>query len=414
MAAEDMRNTVMICTGHGRSHLYHAARAAQRVGYLHSMITSIYIKKQWLPFAERLARIGGNRFRRLLLNRHPEIDEDRVTVLIGSELFGRLYLLLTAKGSPEWFQHFLDRMNSEIFGRLAAPYIRPPVKVIHSRSAFSRQIIPKAHEIGAKVLIEQSAAHPDFTRGILEEEYEKWGVPKRRRTYVRPAEEMKHDIQHADFVLTNSEFCASTIRPYLDNPDKLKIVYTGVDVTRFTPREECTDSTFRVLFVGSLSTFKGVIYLIKAFKQLRLRNAELILVGNYHIDCPAIVHELRDSYQHVPHVPHQDIPLYYARASVFVFPSLVEGTSMVVGEAMASGIPCIVTGNSVVRDGIEGFVVPPRDEDAIADRILRLYEDPDLRREMGRAARQRALETLTWEHYGANLLKVYEEVAQTC
>lgn len=414
MTAVDMANKVLISTGFGRLHLYHAARAAQRAGYLHSMVTTFYLWEKWLPLAERLAQVGGNRSRRMLLHRDPDLDEHRVVSLIAPEIFCRLSSLLTTKGRSESFQHFLDRTASQIYGRLASRHIRPPVKVVHSRSGFSRYIIANAHAIGAKVLLEQSAAHPDFTRCILEEEYEKWGVPQVRHTYVRPVEEMRRDIRESDFILTNSEFTASTVRPYVDNPEKVKIVYTGVDLDRFSPQEGCTDSTFRILFVGSLSTFKGVIYLVKAFKQLGLRDAQLILVGNHHVDCPKIVRELRDLYEHVPQVPHQDMPFHYARASVFVFPSLAEGSARVVGEAMASGLPCIVTGNHIIRDGIEGLIVPARDEDALADRILRLYENPDLRHAMGQAARQRVLETLTWEHYGQNLLKVYEEVAETC
>lgn len=416
MTAVGMENKVMISTGFGRLHLYHAARAAQHAGYLHSMVTTFYLREKWLPFAERIAQVGGNRFRRLLLHRDPDIDEHHVVSLIAPEILCRFSSLLTTKARSESLQHFLDCTASQFYGRLASQYIRPPVKVVHSRSGFSRYIIPKAHAIGAKVILEQSAAHPDFVRSILEEEYEQWEVPQVRRTYVRPVEEMRRDIRNSDFILTNSEFCASTVRPHVDNPDNVKVVYTGVDTDRFSRQEGCSDSTFRILFVGSLSTFKGVVYLVNAFKRLGLHNTKLILVGNYHIDCPKIVYQLRDFYEHVPHVPHQDMPVYYARASVFVFPSLAEGSAKVVGEAMASGLPCIVTPNSgsVIRDGIDGFVVPTRDEDALADRILRLYEDPDLRHGMGRAARQRVLETLTWEHFGQNLLKVYEEIAPTC
>ncbi len=75
-------------------------------------------------------------------------------------------------------------------------------------------------------------------------------------------------------------------------------------------------------------------------------------------------------------------------------------------EAMACGLPVLVTpaaAGDVVRDGIEGYVVPPRDPRAIADRLVTLSTDPDLRMRMGLAARRRALE-YTWDAYGERVL----------
>src|SRR5262249_27834906 len=85
-------------------------------------------------------------------------------------------------------------------------------------------------------------------------------------------------------------------------------------------------------------------------------------------------------------------------------PSLHEGSALVTYEALASGLPVITTENagSVVRDGVDGFVVPIRDVTALQEKILMLYQNRELRREMGARARERA-EQFTWAAHRARL-----------
>jgi glycosyltransferase involved in cell wall biosynthesis len=101
----------------------------------------------------------------------------------------------------------------------------------------------------------------------------------------------------------------------------------------------------------------------------------------------------------------------FESADAFVFPSLHEGSALATYEALASGLPVITTENagSVVRDGVEGFVVPIRDVAALKEKILTLYQDAELRREMGVRARERA-EQFTWEEYRARLGELLGQV----
>ena len=101
----------------------------------------------------------------------------------------------------------------------------------------------------------------------------------------------------------------------------------------------------------------------------------------------------------------------YQQADIFVFPSIEEGSALVTYEAMACGLPVVTTPNagSLVRDGVEGFIVPIRDPDALAERVERLRADARLRQEMGRAARMRA-EEFTWEQHGQALIQYYKSI----
>ena len=97
--------------------------------------------------------------------------------------------------------------------------------------------------------------------------------------------------------------------------------------------------------------------LLEAVKPLKELKLELLLVGSVHPDFQAFMNEYWGCYRHVPGVPHNELYEYYSNSSVFVFPSLIEGMARVSTEAMACGLPSIVTPNvgSIVRDGKEGL-----------------------------------------------------------
>jgi len=135
------------------------------------------------------------------------------------------------------------------------------------------------------------------------------------------------------------------------------------------------------------------------------------MVGNF-VGNPSMFNEFRHLFVHIPHSPQRKLPQFYGDADVFVFPTLLEGLGLVVLEAMASGLPVITTArgpDEVVRDGIDGFVVPIRDADAIAERLRILQCNPDLRAEMGRRARERAME-FSWDAYTDRVLTAMREV----
>lgn len=225
------------------------------------------------------------------------------------------------------------------------------------------------------------------------------------------------DMAHSDYLLTNSEFAAETMIQYGIAPEKIRIVHMGVDTELFQPpstKNGRDRQRFRVLYVGGLSLAKGVQYLLEAYRRLGLgsKRAELVLVGRVHPNFQQVMEQYAGLYTHLGHVPQYTLPPIYGSASVFVMPSLQEGFAKVVYEAMACGTLVVATDNtgSAVRDGVDGYVVPARDVEALADRLLLLYRNPDLRAEMGLSARERIEEGFTWGHYGRRLLKVYEEI----
>jgi glycosyltransferase involved in cell wall biosynthesis len=119
-------------------------------------------------------------------------------------------------------------------------------------------------------------------------------------------------------------------------------------------------------------------------------------------------------YRHVPYVPLFELHQLFQSSDLFVFPSLAEGSALVTYMALAAGLPIVTTINSgsVLRDGVEGFLVPARDAQALGDRIRQLFDRPDLRQRMGAIGRETVIGNYTWRHYRLRIASAYRGMLQ--
>jgi starch synthase len=214
----------------------------------------------------------------------------------------------------------------------------------------------------------------------------------------------EQEIQLADRIFVASSVTQNSLLDAGIKPEKISVIPYGAPIDYFHPKPK-TDNIFRALFVGRVGAHKGVHYLLQAWQELRLPNAELMLVGVN--DFPeGWLKQYTNAVRYVPSVPHASLNEYYSAANVLVFPSLLEGFGMVLLEAMACGTPVITTSNvgakDAIAEGVEGFLVPIRDTEVLKEKLEWCYRHPQELIEMGRAARQKA-EQFTWERYRQKL-----------
>jgi Glycosyl transferases group 1 len=168
----------------------------------------------------------------------------------------------------------------------------------------------------------------------------------------------------------------------------------------------------RVLFAGTANLGKGIHYLAMAAAHLRKtgHSCEFRVAGS--VTRAVSEQPLCRGLDFLGRVPRDRIHEEFAAADVFVLPSLAEGSAGVTYEALAVGVPVVTTpaAGSVVRDGIEGRIVPERDPAALAEAIAEIVEDRDRRARMSLAARERARD-YTWERYGERLVGALRKVA---
>ncbi|RMG93271.1 MAG: glycosyltransferase family 1 protein [Chloroflexi bacterium] len=268
-------------------------------------------------------------------------------------------------------------------------------------NGFCLHSLQQAKRLGSVTVVERASTHNLYQQAVLAEEYGRFGLPFPNSPNLERA---LKEYEFADFVLVPSQFAYESFIQQGFPPEKVQLVPFGVDTKRFFPAKEQEKRPFRVLFVGQIGLRKGVVYLLQAWQKLGWRDAELYLVGRVETGNGRVF----QPYHNLPglhwtnHIPNP-VSLYQ-QADVFVFPSLEEGSALVTYEAMACGLPVITTPNagSVVRHNQEGFIVPIRDPDTLANCLETLRSDQHLRHQMSQAARNRA-QQFTWETYQENL-----------
>jgi glycosyltransferase involved in cell wall biosynthesis len=210
-------------------------------------------------------------------------------------------------------------------------------------------------------------------------------------------------FRSADLILAPSPFARDSVLRMGVDPRKVALIPYGVSDRWSAVRGKTVPG--RVLFVGSVCLRKGNHYLAAAARILKKRGvpAEVRVVG--YAPERLRTSDLFAGPVYAGQVPHSDVESEYACADVFAFPTLSDSFGLVQLEAMACGVPVISTPNcgAVVRDGIDGFVTPVRDAEALADRIETVVTNRELRAELSANARARAQE-FAWNVYKQNLL----------
>lgn len=301
-------------------------------------------------------------------------------------------------------------VNDNLLDMLATRYIED-CNVFHFVNSVGLRCARKAKGQGATVVCDVRQEHPAFQKKLLSEEALRLGL---RATYRESANEFRmiEEYEIADLMLVPSQHAKRTFVSEGISEDKIRVVPYGVDLNHFRPGPN-RSSLFRVLFVGQVTARKGIQYLLQAFSRLRIPNSELLLVGPIDPAFRTVLDRYAGVFRHVPPVPKVVLKEYYQSSSVFALPSLADAYPLVVLEAMACGLPVIITSNTgsaeAITDGKEGFVLPIRDSAAIAEKIQLLYENNTLRGLMSIAA-EKVARKCNWEAYRTSIISLYKRL----
>jgi alpha-maltose-1-phosphate synthase len=399
------RRVVVTCPG-GERHLRDVASAFAEAGDLHSYISTAGMgATQISQLRRRLPRRLGDKLVIELKRREvtPEVAERAVLVGTAGEAAN---VILTRLGLPTPARLALYRPVRESFDRAAARRLTSDVDAVIGSQGTTTSIFRRAGELGIGKVLDYPIAHYAFTERTLQEEARL--VPEYADTMLvtgypdwvrrRYAEE----IAAADRIIMVSEAHQRNFAEAGVDPERTFIVHWYVNTELFTPPVDEETDVFRVAFMGELSQRKGLSYLIDGFARAGLDDAELVLIGGARGSRPWAG---RPGVRHVPPMANFLLPDVLRTCHAIALPSLVEGFPVSVLEAMACGLPAIISeniGDDIVEEGVDGFVVPIRDPDAIAERLRRLHADTTLRRSMARAARAKA-ETFTRERNHAEM-----------
>jgi glycosyltransferase involved in cell wall biosynthesis len=423
MTRQRSRGAVLVACPDARLPAYQAAVGLHRAAKLQRFITACYYDP-----ASRIAsvsrRLVPNQFSRLehvLLRRYdPEIPPALVQPVPSFDLLLQLEARLGHR-HPDLGRALAQHRIRQFDTRLARAITRNrPELLLTFSDVGSLAALPLCRRLGIKTIV--SMVHGDVREEQQVLEREAALSPEFMPIYLGSSEldrvflawlhdRRLRDLAEADRVLVPSKHIAETLVHYGTSAAKLQVIPYAANCRRFRPsisKQHGPDCTF--LFAGGISHRKGIKYLLEAWRRIRRPGWRLQLLG----PLPANLNPLKpylDLVEALGRVSQSEMPARMASADVFVFPSLFEGSAVVTYEALAAGLPSIVTpsAGSVVRDGVDGFIVPSSQVDSLAYRMEQLGTDPDLRASMARAARARAL-SFDWPRYHESLITAVNDL----
>jgi glycosyltransferase involved in cell wall biosynthesis len=338
------------------------------------------------------------------------VEPRHVRSILSHELVSRGYRMLA--GRFGWRRDPQFTFNNR-YDRIAARYLPEGADIVVAWSGMALHTLRRAKQLGAATVLERNSTHIQFQSDILAEEYGRFGL-KPQLPDPRTVDRELEEYEFADHVCLPSSFAMRTFIKQGVPRDKLFVVPFGVAPDQFAPAPK-SDSVFRIIHCGSLTIRKGVHYLLQAFHELDLPNSELWLIGSSSAEIRPFLAKYASTKVSVRGVfPQAELHRQYTCGSVFCMASIEEGFGLVISQAMACGLPVICTdhtaGHDLVREGMDGYVVPIRDVDALKARIVELHRDSEHAREMGWNARQRIESAGTWNHYGERLVTEYQRI----
>ena len=292
--------------------------------------------------------------------------------------------------------------------------LRPDV--VYAYEGGARETFREARQLGIKTIYELPSSHWYWEHRLLSEEAERnpafAGLLPKLQDSPSHMQWKDEELRLADFVFVASRHVRHTLSGVVPD-EKIRMVSYGappIRPRRPMPRE--ANRSLKVLFVGALIQRKGISYLLDAVDRLGAE-VELTIVGRRFQPNQKVDEALSRArwFETMPHCQVLDLMM---ESDVLVLPSLCEAFGLVVTEAMACGLPVIVTPNvgaaDLVGDGREGFVVPICSSEAIADRLHALCRDHELLAAMSHNAQATAAEA-SWESYRSNFRETVEAIA---
>lgn len=280
--------------------------------------------------------------------------------------------------------------------------------VFNGWASASLHSLRAAHRRGLPAVLQTGSAHIVTQTALLEDESRRLGLDS-VVTHPAVVRRTLAEYDEADLIVTPSRFVRRTFIEQGVPESKLAVVGETATPRVEPPGERPSPRTPRVLFVGRIEARKGIPYLVEAARRLEGR-VTVRLVGRADGALVRVLSPLPGNVELAGHRSGAALADEFRQADLFVFPSVEDGFGLAAVEAMAAGLPVVVSDHAgcadLVEEGVSGFVVPARDAAALTERLEALAGDPSLRWRMGRAGAAIAA-ARTWETYGREMEQAY-------
>ena len=389
-----------------KQHSYRMATAIDKMGFLAKYITTTYYKRG--NFTYLVDKITKGKFSLKTVRKNENLQDSKIKQYC--ELRG-IFLLMLRRLTHGKIINKIQNLNFDSFGKRVAKFaIKNKVDAVIAYDTNSLACFKKLEGTGIIRIMDTSIANRAYTKFIYEKtitNQSEWENFSEKDILLNDIEmkRLQDEINMTDYFFVPSTFVKNSLIFSGVSADKIHIIPYGVDCKMFqcTKRRVVSDDRpIKLLLVGECSYRKGIAYLLEAV--LSYDNAfDLTVIGNYNR-----IQDLYEKYKQnknihfLGRINHDQLPIYYQDADIFVLPSLSEGLSLAGLEAMSCGLPIICSLNCGVNDLVEesrnGWIMEEISTDGLCVAMGKALLDRYKLHDMGIEARKKA-EEYSWEHY---------------
>lgn len=405
-----MEHTNKIIVVHpDKQHSFMTAAAVQRLGALHTYITTVYDKKGSLTHL--LAALMRGSFQKKLRAHRSDLLRD-CDVTQYTELMSLFLLLLVRIDKKKRLYPTMKRLRDQRFNKKVAAYCEKhaidAMISFDTLSAAAYRTMDR-RRLKTKKILDMSAPYFPYMMDIFEKERKASGGKTRLHALLTSplfrywAEQSREELMRADAFLVASEFTRKSLLESGAEDGAIHSCVYGLhaDVFSDDARPKRKGGNLRCIYVGNVTEQKGCRYLFEAIRKARHLPMEYTIVGAYDPSDPI----LSEGGEHCTFTGHILPPLLKEKLSesdVMIFPSLADGFGFAVLEAMACGVVPICSRNagvsSVIEEGVSGFLVDAMSTEQLYERLCYISEHRDILKTMSKNASARA-KSMTWESY---------------
>lgn len=419
----ERRDPQMFVLSHptGNAFVRATARTLAARGWLHAFYTTVVAPEErrvrLLPrgLRSQIARRRFDEIPRRRVRAHPWHESVRLT----AAAIGLRWL--TAPGAVASIDAVYNNLDTHVAGELQRLPPSEAVTGIYAYEDGAERSFRAARARGLACVYELPIAHWQTTQRLLREEAER--LPEWRCTIAgivdspEKLERKDRELDMAHAVVVPSTFVLDSLPTHVRHSKPCIVAPFGAPGSSgIAQRPGRCSERLRVLFAGALTQRKGLADLFAAMRLLNRPDVELVVMGStvasmsfYRRQYPDFVYE--------PPRPHGDVLALMRTCDVLALPAIVEGRALVQQEALASGLPLIVTrnagGQDLITEGRTGFLVPIRSPEALAERIAWLADRRQLLPEMRREA-QRVAAATSWSQYESRVWEALRAATRAC
>jgi glycosyltransferase involved in cell wall biosynthesis len=401
-----------ICSQIGARQHYAVPIGLYRDGLLDQMFTDI-----WAPPLLSRSRIGTRRLRALAGRYDGEVPKEKVRSFtvraLGREAYFRVRRSLCR--SADVFGHYTDYgrwFAQAVSQRLRLQFLNPETHLFHGFTTGALETLQLLRDREIPCVLQQidaGRAHYD----VVGQEMKRWpgwqtNLQKLPERYFYRIEQ---EWERASLVIVNSKYVSGALVSQGVPLEKIVVFPLLYEMpSRVNVHRQCFKDPLRVLWVADVLLGKGIQYLIGAARRLAHRQITFHVLGSIGIS-RAAVSGAPDNVQFLGRIPRSQVHGFYEQSHLYVLPTLSDGFALTQLEAMAHGLPVVTTPNcgEVVTNGIDGFIIPARDEVALAEAIARLDDDRELLASM-QAKTNEKLQAFSLEGYGKRLTELVSPI----